>query len=229
MRGIYETADSSYKVAVVKSKTKFRDFVGVIIDSKTKLWKKGQVKFELKEKSKNLYEGFFYSRNHSLSYKTVVPFNNGILGDNWFKSETQNKINHSLNLDRKTKFEVKDDVAYLRIPTFSGNSFKELSKLYTESSAEIHKTPYLIIDVRNNGGGSDSNVRPLVDYFYTTPISIKEKLEVFASKEVNKLYKDSFADVMKDPEKVSPETIAYYRRILKTLEKKKMCLSLRRN
>ena len=104
IRGIYETADSSYKVAVVKSKTQFRDFIGVIVDSKSKLWKKGQVKFELKKKKKNLYEGFFYSRNHSLIYKTVVPFNNGILGDNWFKSKIENKVNYSLNLNKKSKF-----------------------------------------------------------------------------------------------------------------------------
>lgn len=221
VRGIYETADSSYKVAVVESKNQFRDYIGVIIDSKSKLWKKGQVKFELKKKKENLYEGFFYSRYHSLIYKTVVPFNDGILSDNWFKSEIQNKVNHSLNFNRKTKFEVKGDFAYLRIPTFSGNSFKELSKLYKESAAEIHKTPYLIIDVRNNGGGSDTNVRPLIDFFYSKPMVFKEKLEVFAGKKVKELYKSSFADVMKEREKVSPETIAYYKELIQILEKAK--------
>ncbi len=221
VRGIYETADASYKVAVIKSKDQFRDLIGVIIDSKSKLWKEGQVKFELKKKKENLYEGFFYSRNHSLLYKTVVPFNDGIFGDNWFKSKIKNKVNHSLNRDRKTKFEVKDDVAYLRIPTFSGRAFQELDKLYKESGTEIHKTPYLIIDVRNNGGGSDTNVLPLIDFFYTKPMVFEETLEVWVSDKNKELYKVAFEDTMKEPEKVSPQTVAYYKELMKILDKAK--------
>ena len=111
VRGIYETADSLYRVAVIPNKTKFRDYIGVIVKSKTKLWKKGQVKFEIKKKKDGLYEGFFYSKSHNIKYETTVPFNNGVLGDGWFKTNRKDKVNHSLNLNRKIEFAVNNNIA----------------------------------------------------------------------------------------------------------------------
>ena len=45
-----------------KNKNLNRDYVGIIIDSKTPLWKKGQVIFELKKVSKNTYDMLLYMR-----------------------------------------------------------------------------------------------------------------------------------------------------------------------
>ena len=74
-------------ISVFPDKTGFRDYVGVIVDSKTKLWKRGQVKLEFKKKpNSNLFEAFVYMRNHSLRYYHNFTFNDGILGGNWYKT-----------------------------------------------------------------------------------------------------------------------------------------------
>jgi len=48
IEGIYYSTDSTYKIVIVKNKSIYRDYAGIIIHSKTPLWKPGQVKLELK-------------------------------------------------------------------------------------------------------------------------------------------------------------------------------------
>lgn len=46
--GIYWSKDSIYKVALIKSENGFRDYAGVVLESKNKAWKPGFVMMELK-------------------------------------------------------------------------------------------------------------------------------------------------------------------------------------
>jgi len=55
IEGIYRTADSVYEIAIIKNKTERRDYAGIILKSKTKLWSKGQVKMELKKVNDSLW------------------------------------------------------------------------------------------------------------------------------------------------------------------------------
>ncbi len=208
VRGIYESLQSKVKVLVFPDKTPFRDYVGVVVETATPLWKIGQVKFELKTKSTDLYEGFFYSKSHAMSYRTSVALRAGILADTWFKTELESKINYSLNSGQEAHFSVEGDIAYLRVPSFSGDLFDRLNSLYETASPAIYETPYLIIDVRNNGGGDDGNARPLVDYFYSDPIKVTESVEFYATEAITKLYEDTLAELLQDPAGVGPETIS---------------------
>ena len=46
--GIYYTADSTYRVAVIKNKRGLREFAAIILSSKAPTWVPGEVKFELR-------------------------------------------------------------------------------------------------------------------------------------------------------------------------------------
>ncbi|MFY7810367.1 MAG: S41 family peptidase [Flavobacterium sp.] len=180
----FQMNDNTYTVAIVKSKTNFRDFAGIIIDSKTPLWKKGQVKFELKEKSKNVFDMFLYMRNHSLEYKKNITLKNGILSHDWFNVKLKEKKSYNVITpgNRKEFKELTNDVNYLHIGTFNGQYTKEINDFYKKHDSVIQSKPFLIIDVRNNSGGSDDNSEFLMKYIYTKPY-FGTKIEIYSTKE----------------------------------------------
>lgn len=219
IRGVYVSSDSIYTIALIENKTNFRDYVGVIISSRTKLWEENQIKFEIKRKNENVYEGFFYNRYHQGSYKTVVPFNNGFLGNTWVKVDKENKENYSLNTNQEFKYSVIDSTVILRIPSFMGRYTHKIDSLYAAAKAAIEINPYLLIDVRNNGGGNSSNFSKIIPYLYTKPIIDTEFTELYATKDIIKLYEDDFKEIMKDSTQVNEETIQVFREGIAELKK----------
>ena len=74
-----------------------------------------------------------------------------------------------ITLDAKWKQEepyfcekIREDVAYLRLMDFADE--EQIQKLYRENEALLSSMPYLVIDVRRNGGGTDSAYFPLLKY-----------------------------------------------------------------
>lgn len=208
IRGIYQSESGVYTIAVLPSKTNFRDYVGVVIDSKSKLWKKGQVKLELKTKKNGEFEAFVYLNNHSIKHSSRYPFYNGVLGSNWFKTNLKSKKNYAVNLDDTFDFHlINDSTTYLRLPTFDAGYTTVFDSIYALADPIIRKTPYLLIDVRNNDGGSYTNVEPLVDYTYTNPI-IKDYMELYATEGNLKVWEQWYGYMLEDKanyEQVIPE------------------------
>ena len=219
IRGLYVSSDSTYTIALIENPTDFRDYAGVIISSGTKLWKKNQIKFEIKHKIENVYEGFFYNRYHQGSYKTVVPFNNGFLGNDWIKVDKENTENYSLNLNEEFNYSVIDSTVILRIPSFMGIYTRKIDSLYTAAKEVIEMNPYLLIDVRDNGGGNSSNFSKIIPYLYTKPIIDTEFTELYATKDIIKLYEDEFKEIMKDSTQVNEETLQAFREYISELKK----------
>lgn len=166
----YVNKDGTYTVRIVKSKNAIRDYVGVITTSKTPLWVKDQVKFELKQKTENTFDMFLYMRNHTLMFYKNVVFKNGVLGGDWFNLQIKEKRNYSTETPGKLTFkELDEKTNYMYLPTFSGNWIAKLDSFYRANDPNVKSKPFLIIDVRNNGGGSDMNVQFLLHYIYTKP------------------------------------------------------------
>lgn len=222
IRGQYISSDSTYIVQIVEDKTIFRDYAAVVVASKTQLWEKGQVKFEIKRKTDKVYEGFFYDRYHQSDYKTAVPFNSGFFGTHWFKINKDNKTNYGINLNTQFQHEVKDSTVVLRIPSFMGDYTNTIDSLYNAAKSDIENNPYLIIDVRDNGGGNSYNFYDLIPYLYTKPIIDTEITELYATKDIIALYEDEFEEMMKDSTKVNAETIQSFREGIKDLRKAKL-------
>lgn len=198
IKGIYQTADSTYTIAIIADKTNLRDYIGVVINSRTTLWKPGQVKMELKSKSKNSYEAFVYLKNHSIDYYSNFELRNGILGDSWFKTSLPGRISYNINNGSKVEFrEINDSTNYLRIPSFSNNQYALLDSVYKRADRDILSKPNLIIDVRNNGGGSDRNVYPLLKYLYTRPFR-EDNVDLYVTKDNIKMWESWYLDNSKD-------------------------------
>ncbi|MGL4800263.1 MAG: S41 family peptidase [Cellulosilyticaceae bacterium] len=58
--------------------------------------------------------------------------------------------------------QIRDDMVYMRLEDF--NNEEQIQGMYREYDELICKTPYLVIDVRGNGGGMDSAFFPLLKY-----------------------------------------------------------------
>jgi hypothetical protein len=168
---IYESSDKTYKIAIVKNKNYCRDYVGIIIDSKTPLWKKGQVKLELKSKGNNYYDIYVYLRNYSISFKKNVLLKDGKLNTDWYNIKRPILKDFANSNPNKLEFNsLNEETNYIYIPTMLNEKCDEIKKFIVNYDSAIQSKPHLIIDLRNNGGGNDDCARPLLKYLYTNPI-----------------------------------------------------------
>ena len=99
--------------------------------------------------------------NHG-GWKRLKPvFENDLSAESYFKSfGSMNPYIEELNAT----------TLYLRIPSFHPDRKAAIDKVIEDNKDKILKTENLIIDVRNNGGGSDSSYAELLPFIYTNPI-----------------------------------------------------------
>ena len=211
IRGIYEIKDGTYTIAVIPNKTPLRDYVGIIIASKSPLWSPGQVKLELKKNpNTNSYQGFSYLRNHAIRYHHNLSFKAGILGDSWFKTSLKERINHATDIENTFFYKQLDSqTAYIRIPTFSGGRSAKIDSLYKAAFPKIRNSKQLIIDVRNNGGGDDSNALPLLEFMYTQKIKT-DKIDLYVTPDNIKMWERWYHNIKKDTLNYSKEDVRWF-------------------
>src|SRR3990167_9070480 len=65
---------------------------------------------------------------------------------------------------------LSDKTVILRIPSFDGSMKKLIDSIIVSNMQTITKTENLIIDLQNNGGGSDESYEKLIPLIYTNPI-----------------------------------------------------------
>lgn len=173
--GIWETAP--YKIGIRKSGDMY---VGFITESGNAYWKKGQIKLEI-----TIREGkphvTFYMRDH-----TAVEFDDvKMLGNNYLQIGhlTLKRLAPKLPADTDVEdyframntadpyIERLDDrTVYLRISSFEYEAKNAIDSVINAYRQEILSTPNLIIDLRNNGGGSDASFEEIIPFLYTNPI-----------------------------------------------------------
>ncbi|MCC6281136.1 MAG: hypothetical protein IT262_11075 [Saprospiraceae bacterium] len=200
IEGIYQTKDSTYTIVIVPDKKGLREYVGVVLESRTPLWEPGQVKLELRRKAgqPKVFEAFLYMRNHSLSYQTAMALQDGRLGDNWFKTSLPQRNDYSQNPSASLEFRALDaETNYMRIPTFSGSRTAMLDTFYRHHDAQVRAKPYLIIDVRNNGGGNDGNAQQLLEYIYTHPFK-GDAIDVYVTQDNIKVFEEWYRFMSQD-------------------------------
>jgi hypothetical protein len=93
--------------------------------------------------------------------------------------------------------ELNDSTNYLRLTSFDARLTKELDSFYLTIDKAIKSKPYLIIDIRNNGGGSESSYFNLLPYAYTKPLHI-DSASVWVSPENIKRYEEATTGEYKD-------------------------------
>ncbi len=86
--------------------------------------------------------------------------------------------------DRELEFEILDGIAYLTINTFSNSDIragKQKFKKFIDQAFSIiadQGIENLVVDVRDNTGGSDSNAAYFTGYFFEEPFRYWDRIEV---------------------------------------------------
>ena len=165
IEGIYTKKGEGFSIAVLKNKNPFRDYVAVVIKSSDSKFENGSVLAELKEKSAKEYF-LLYNSSHMLAFATIKP-KEGELISGYVKNgrEIVNKTNY--NFEAKP---LNESTIYFNIPSFSWKSKPTIDSLFASNKFNLSKSSNLILDLRNNGGGSDDVYSIISPYLYTQPI-----------------------------------------------------------
>ncbi|WP_175404057.1 S41 family peptidase [Mucilaginibacter sp. PPCGB 2223] len=168
--GVYYSSDSTYKIAIIKNKTSFRDYAGVILTSKSSFWKPGQVKMELKQTTKSAFKAYYYSKDHSIQVLNYSFDGKSLNNGDWTK---EGIIAASANTQTFVPVQFKslsDRTSYIRIGTFDEGNSKAIDSVFKANESSLKSKPNLILDLRGNGGGADFAFYPILPYLYTNPI-----------------------------------------------------------
>ena len=179
LEGVWNIQGDLYRLAVLRSPTNPDRFEAVVLTTKSPSWKPGQIKAEFTRRADGKFDSLFRSGDHGEHRQVAELVAAGqavaIPGwDTWVRewppvpdlaSLKRMLPPRELTLDRYS-----DDTLLLRIPDFNDTRAKPLRELIETHREQLTRTPNLIIDLRNNGGGSDFVYKPIVPYLYTRPI-----------------------------------------------------------
>ncbi len=173
--GIWESPP--YKIGIKKEG---EQYIGFIIEADGVYWRKDQIKLKI-TKENDQWVSTFYMRDHSpRELKNVEILGNNFLQMDFVtlkrldtKFETEKSIERYFDLISSSKPLIKslsDQTLLLRIPSFSRSEKKDIDNLIAANKEKILSTENLIIDLRNNGGGSDASYHEILQFLYTNPI-----------------------------------------------------------
>ncbi len=173
--GIWESPP--YKIGIKKIED---EYIGFIIEADGVYWTPGQVKLKIQVNDQEV-SSTFYMRDHSpqnFDDATLVGNNFLQLGfvtlqRTYPEIETDaaaTRYFKSISADDPYFEQLDEKTAFLRIPSFSHSNKKAIDQVIETHLDEMLQSKHLIIDLRNNGGGSDASYRELLPIIYTNPI-----------------------------------------------------------
>ena len=224
------------------------NYIGFIIESEVDRWKKQRlVLFRIEQAGKKL-KTIFYTYDPRGDYGTprdygtpeFVGNNHLIIGSYLLLTRVSPRYYEDPLIEdylKKTTRrepcveELSTNTLYLRIPSFDPDEMKAINKVIAANKRKILKTENLIIDLRDNGGGSDVSFQKLLPLIYTnpihvvsaeflsTPLNVQMLLDVATSKENNILNRQMAKKMAKKMQgrlgefvNLSNDTIVTYRR-----------------
>lgn len=192
-----------YTIGVIK---KDNEYIGYVLDVKGTKWKQYQVKFKIKEfPDKTTNSAVYYMGDYSAEkFNDVKLVGNNLLK---FGSISLKRIypnNQEDDSEIKTYVEsltaqipfikqISDKTLLLRIPSFKYANKKIIDSIITANHDLIISKENLIIDLRNNGGGSDASFQKIIPYIYTNSIR-SVGVEYLSTTLNNKRMEDFIAD-----------------------------------
>ncbi len=169
LEGVWES--TYYKVGIKKIDSEYQGFV---IETSSQSWKANEIKFSLMQNEKANY----YMGNHSLNEGDYEIFDASIL---LFKSInavfvkkspkprlTESEINSKL--DRINGFyftKLTDRTSLLCISSFQDAYVEKIEKMVSDNKEAIENSENLIIDLRNNLGGTYDAYDEILPYILT--------------------------------------------------------------
>ncbi|MFB6454992.1 S41 family peptidase [Chitinophaga sp. Hz27] len=177
LEGIWEDETKTYQLGIMKQEhAGVTDFSGFMMKADSIFWFPRQIKMQVQKTNSHYKVLSFYTRDHSVAHPTIAvsvnTLNLGLYGI-WHKVFPKDSAYHPITQAkyREPWFKVLDPQHCLLVMPSFGLAYKPLiDSLIAANKEVLSKTEELIIDVRNNGGGSVLCVENLLPYIYTGPI-----------------------------------------------------------
>lgn len=170
IEGVYVfNYDSLYKIAVIKDKTQVHDYIGVILESKVPSWKRGMIKFTAHVVNDSVLKGVIYMRNHLAKPEWFYLGDRNSIGGDW-QREGIIREKFSYKYEPVASEKLSDSTLYIKISSFGSSNAKNIDSLFKAKEEMLRRMPYLILDLRDNGGGSDFSFGPIIPWLYTNPV-----------------------------------------------------------
>ena len=175
--GIWESIGSPYRLAVVRAPDG-DGFAAVVLRADGAWWTAGQVKARFAPAEAG-YAVRFYLRDHSERAMTaridrnLMRFSDGFVWARLYPAAEDDvapeaytaSLNGALSVRR-----MDDSTMLVQVPSMHHTQAPLLDSLLRAHHDEIVRTPNLVIDVRDNGGGSDLTYQPLLPLIYTDTV-----------------------------------------------------------
>ncbi len=172
--GIWQTGP--YTIGIIKQEDAFK---GIILTSSNNAWKTNQVKFVIKKDSSGVYYRGNFSAQKFDKAELIGKNTLRVGGFYWSRVDPVIQDNDTLKLYVK---EISTDVPFIqklsdktvlfRIPSFDDHQKSLIDTLIKSNDKLLKSTENLIIDIRNNGGGSDVSYDNIIPFLYTNPIRV---------------------------------------------------------
>ncbi len=166
-----------YTIGIKKVK---ENFIGFIISADDLIWRKRQVKLKIREKDDSFSATYFMKDYTPREFENVKLISKNYLKIGFiilkrlspeFQSNTSIDLFYSLMNSENPQFvNISENTNLLRIPSFSYSEKLKIDSVINSNRAKIINTKNLIIDLRNNGGGSDESFQGILPLIYTNPI-----------------------------------------------------------
>lgn len=158
--GIYYAGND--KIVVKKEKNNI--WYGITLKSNSKKWTKGKIRLRINKIKNNEFELFEFYKNGQLFYQKNIKIKNGRISSTFWNKDNKyffNK-NHKENFSYKS---INSSFDYIAIKTFKRTNtlIKKANNFYAKTLHKLTKRN-LIIDLRNNGGGSTNQARQLLKF-----------------------------------------------------------------
>lgn len=173
LEGIWTT--ENYTIGI--KKTGENQYTGFVIETKNQDWKPKEIKFQLDGKENIVY----YLSDHSAFKDTFKVYENYLLYINnlkftFLKQDVNRKLdsvavkNKIDELDGFFFKKLSDKSSLIKISSFNYPYVGRIEKLIADHKSIIETSENLIIDIRNNGGGTDNAYKVLLPLIATNPI-----------------------------------------------------------
>lgn len=180
VEGFWRIGGGRYRVGVLRTGATPTAFAAVVVETSAQAWSTGQVKAELTRQPDGSFAILYRSGDHSVStYSGVLLAEDAVLrlSDDfgswtreWPAPRNPDLADRLYPSNALFARRLSPTTNWLRIPSFSDDQAEPLRALLTEQASALATTANLIIDIRDNGGGSDYVYGPIIPLLYTQPI-----------------------------------------------------------
>ncbi len=182
MEGIYQNDEGSYRIALMKYAMPGRNYIGAVIRADSVWWMPGHVKFDLTQTAPGRFTSHYYMLDHS-DRPTEAVFNAGVLRFKglgaWYKQYPGVPVT-PVKPQTFTLRYLDFSTLLLTVPVMDEDARPELDSLLRANSELLGRIPRLVIDCRNNRGGSDATFASLLPYVLSGPVRTYD-MQTYAS------------------------------------------------